>query len=350
MATTGRGISRAECDSGGNWSVAGITFRPRVLGDQGVSHSDVLADSYPPTPLGVNCLAADPHDPSSIYAGTQGQGVWHSQDRGRQWQPAGLPGQVVKSLAVSPHAPGTIYAGTKPAYLFVSRDAGQTWQELEGFRRIPFRWWWFTPAERPNQAYVQAIALSPTDPNVLLAGIEFGAVVRSDDGGKTWSRHLKNSLRDCHSLKFHASNGDWAYEAGGTGGGASYSRDGGRTWHKMKGGLAKHYGVACAADPEKPDIWYVSVAPGPGKAYGATAEAYLYRASGEVWQPIGWDAHPMSQMPIDLNSDPAAPGHLYAGTTGGTVWHSADYGDTWRKLPIDLGGIWRSFLVLSGGG
>ena len=231
--------------------------------------------------------------------------------------------------------------------MHISQDHVATWRELTGFRDIPYRRFWFSPAESPWQAYVQAITLSPTEPDLLLAGIEFGATLRSEDGGQSWSSHLRGSLRDCHSLKFHAANGDWAYEAGGTGGGASYSRDGGRSWQKMKSGLAKHYGVACAADLQRPEIWYVSVAPGPGKAYGDEPQAYLYRASGgSDWQEIGWEAHPMSQMPITLETDPAKPGHLYAGTTSGQVWHSADYGDSWQKLPFEFSSAWRSMVIL----
>lgn len=180
-----------------------------------------------------------------------------------------------------------------------------------------------------------------------MAGIEFGAVVRSEDGGRTWSNHIKGTLRDCHDLTFHAVNGQWVYEAGGTGGGAAFSRDGGLTWRKAKSGLAKHYGVACAADPERPEVWYVSVAPNPGKAYGRTAEAYLYRMSGGAgWQPIGWQDHPLPQTPIALATVPDAPGHLYAGLTYGDVWHSADYGESWQKLPFNLGGVWRSMIVI----
>jgi photosystem II stability/assembly factor-like uncharacterized protein len=324
LATTGNGIARAECRADGQWSV------------------DFLLEGQD-----VRCLAADPGNPARIYAGTQGNGVLRSDDAGKIWRPCGMAGQIVKSLAVSPHDPGTIYAGTKPAYLYVSRDGGTSWEELAGFRRIPWRWWWFSPAEKPNQAYVQAIAISPTDANIVLAGIEFGAVVRSDDGGLTWSGHRKGALRDCHTLKFHATNGNWAYEAGGTGGGASYSRDGGLTWRKAKDGLAKHYGVACAADPERPEIWYVSVAPGPGKAYGETAEAYLYRTSGGAdWQPIGWEPHPVKHMPVSLVTEPGAPGHVYAGLTNGDVWYSVDYGEAWQKLPFNLKGIWIPLVIL----
>ena len=297
----------------------------------------------------VTYLAADPADPRLIYAGTR-DGVLRSGDGGLTWQPSGMAGHCVKSLAVSPHDGNVIYAGTRPALIFISRDGGQSWAELEGFRRIPNRWWWFSPAEPGDwRAYVMCIAPSPTDPDVILAGVELGAVVRSEDGGQTWSRHRQGSLRDCHSLKFHARNGAWAYEAGGTGGGASFSRDGGVTFRKAKRGLAKNYGIVCAADPEKPEIWYVCVAPGPMNAFGKEPEIYLYRATGGAgWQPIGWDTHPLPVTPTALTTVPSAPGHLYAGLHNGDVWHTADYGDSWQKLPFNLGGIWFSLLVLPG--
>jgi hypothetical protein len=326
LATTGSGVGRAECREDGQWSV-----------------EDLLEGTD------VRCIASDPGNPMRVFAGTQGEGVLRSDDSGLTWQASGMDGEIVKSLVVSPHDSNTLFAGVKPAHLYQSQDGGRSWQEMKGFRRIPWRFWWFSPAEAPWQAYVQSISISPTDPEVVLAGIEFGAVVRSQNGGRTWSGHRRGGLRDCHNLKFHHTNGRWAYEAGGTGGGASYSQDGGITWRKFKKGLAKNYGVACAADPAKPEIWYVSVAPSPYKAYGENAEAYLYRASGGAdWQPIGWEAHPMKQMPISLVTDPQMEGHLYAGVPGGEVWHSADYGESWERLPFKFKALWSLAILFEG--
>ncbi len=323
LAVDGQTIRRASCDPQGNWPVETVLDGQKAC-----------------------CLAADPQNRAVVYAGTNGNGLFRSADGGQTWQAAGLAGQIVKAVAVSPHEPNVIYVGTKPALVFVSRDGGQSWVELADFRRIRGRRLWLSPAEPPDwRAYVQAITISPTDPQVVLAGIEFGAVVRSEDGGQSWSNHISGTLRDCHDMKFHARSGDWVYEAGG--GGAAVGRDNGRSWRKANAGLAKRYGVSCAADPEKPEIWYTAVGPSPGKSYGEKAQAYLYRAAGGAdWQPIGWQAHPLPQMPIALVTDPAAPGHLYAGLTYGDVWHSADYGDSWQKLPFNLGRIWRSMILI----
>jgi len=50
-------------------------------------------------------------------------------------------------------------------------------------------------------------------------------------------------------------------------------------------------------------------------------------------------------MVYALLTDPAAPGHVYAGLSTGAVWQSADQGETWHPLPFTLGGIHRTLLM-----
>jgi photosystem II stability/assembly factor-like uncharacterized protein len=321
LATTGDGLARAECRDGA-WQVS------RLLPGQPVT-----------------CLAADPLKPGVAYAGTRG-GVLRSDDAGLSWRPAGLTGQAVMAVAASPIQPGVVYTGTKPPALHVSRDGGESWTELEAFRRAR-AFWWLSPAEADLKPYVQGLALSPADANTIVAGIEAGAVLRSADGGQSWAGHRPGALRDCHSLIFHASQGDWVYEGGGTGAGAAWSRDGGRTWRQPRAGLDRHYGWAVAADPARPEVWYVSLSPGPLQAHAdGKAEAYIFRsAGGAAWEKLGGGLpQPLRHMPYALLTDPAAPGHLYAGLSSGDVWHSTDHGDHWAQLPFNLGGIHRALI------
>lgn len=343
LGTTGNGLARAELDSSGGWTV------------------DLLSQQEK-----VNCVCAHATNHDMIYAGTQGNGVLCSQDRGKTWQAAGLSGKIVKSLAVSKMQPDTIYAGCKPPMIFVSHDTGQTWAELEGLR--PRRqWWWFIPAETPfNQPYVQGLAVSPTDPNNIVAGIELGAVLHSTDGGKTWSTHRNGAIRDCHYLKFHVNDGNYVYEGGGSG--AAYSRDGGATWiqpdplnlvdsvmfmlnrasNKPQSGLDRRYGWAVAADPQQPDIWYCSCSIGPMFAHSGNgdARAHIYRSrNGSNWERLsGGLPSPLPYMPYGLLTDPDAPGHLYAGMSNGDIWHTQDYGDTWVQLPVNMGTIYAAMI------
>jgi photosystem II stability/assembly factor-like uncharacterized protein len=306
---------------------------------------------YPLRDQDVRCLASDPLNSSVLYAGTQGKGILYSDDSGATWKSVGLDGKIVKSLAVSRTEPGTIYAGTNPARMFVSRDGGTTWSEFESFRHIPGRWYWFSPIEKPYQAYVQGIALSPTDPQVIVAGIELGAVVRSADGGKTWSAHRKNAIIDCHSLNFHIEDGRYVYEGGGSGKAGAISRDSGITWTQSKPRFNYYnYGWAVAADPANPEIWYVSVSSGPFKAHRpGKAGAYIYRVSGGgAWEKVGAAGglpQPLNHLPYVLRTDPAVSGHLYAGLGNGEVWFSPDYGDSWQQFPFTLGSL-RDMVML----
>lgn len=298
--------------------------------------------------IDVRCLVLDQSNGNLVYAGTQGDGLLRSTDQGSNWQPAGLAGKIVKSIAISSHDPQTIYAGIKPARIYKTTDGGMSWSELRSFRKIPGSWWWFSPAETPIQAYVQAITISPDDPANLLAGIEFGAVLRSSDAGESWSKHLKGSLRDCHSLEYHQNYGNWAYEAGGTGGGVSISRDGGVSWEKHTEGLDRRYGWAIAADADRPDLIYASLSPGPGKAHSNNnAQAIIFRSvAGDPWQKLsGGLPQPLNHMPYALLTD--SPGHIYAGLSNGDVWYSSDHGDSWIQLAFNLARISRSLVILT---
>ena len=298
----------------------------------------------------VRCLSADPAGGDIVWAGTQGNGVLKSMDTGRTWFPAGLDDKVVKAMAVSPHDPNHVFAGVKPAGLFHSQDGGETWRELEGFRRIPWRWLWFSPAEPPfYQAYVHAITISPSEPDLILVGMEYGAVVRSDDGGASWSGHRRGALRDCHGMTFHPRDGQWAYEAGAGRGPGAVSRDGGASWRQPREGAVNTYGWACAADPEQPEVWYVSASTGPGDAHSWDhARAHIYRWTGGAgWKLLGGGLpQPLSALPVSLVSDRQQAGHLYAGLSSGEVWFTEDHGDQWQRLEVDLRGIWHQMVVL----
>lgn len=333
LATTGDGIARAGLSAEGTWSVEHRLPKSRVM-----------------------CLATDPLQSAAVYAGTRGNGVLRSEDGGLTWTSAGLDGCTVKAIAVSRAEPGVIYAGLKPPRLMVSRDRCEHWSEVESFQATR-AWWWRSPAEADLGAYIQGIALSPSDPRVVVVGIEAGAVLRTADEGRTWERHRPGALRDCHTVTFHHSDGNWVYEAGGTGAGASFSRDGGRTWKQPREGLDRHYGWSCAADSGRPEVWYVSASPTftwsrpfePPAHVDGQANAYIFRsAGGAAWEKLGGGLpQPLDFMAYGLLTDPTAPGHLYAGLSNGAVWHSANYGDAWERMPFSLGRIQRSFVMLS---
>ncbi|MPZ71512.1 MAG: hypothetical protein GEU71_18630, partial [Actinobacteria bacterium] len=110
LATTGRGVERGE-KTGAGWGTA------RHLAELDVRSLAVSAEGV-------------------ALAGSQGDGVWRSDDAGVSWHASGLSGQIVKSLSFCAAEPNVVYAGTKPPLVYRSEDAGRTWRELESFRRI----------------------------------------------------------------------------------------------------------------------------------------------------------------------------------------------------------------------
>ncbi len=299
---------------------------------------------------GAQCIAADPAQPSTVYAGSASAGVLRSDDAGETWSPTsplgpdGAPGAVF-SLAVSrawrSDGAGVLLAGTEPSALFVSEDRGERWRECRALRSIPSAPTWSFPP-RPWTSHVRWIAPSPHDPALLLVGIELGGVMRSTDGGETWADHRPDAYRDCHSLAFHPIARGRAYEAAG--GGAALSLDGGETWTPADDGQTRHYVWALAVDPADPDTWYVSASPSAGHAHHrpGQADSVIYRRRGDApWEELrraGLPA-PSETLVAALAADPGAAGRLFAGLRSGALYESRDYGESWQKLPVRLDGI-----------
>jgi len=324
LATTGRGIQRA-LKTQERWSL-----------DSHLTDRDVRS------------LAAAPE--TTVLAGTQGDGLFRSDDRGATWAPSGLEDTIVKSICFCAGDPSRVYAGTKPPHIFRSDDGGRSWRELTSFREVRGRSMWRQPAERPSTAYVQALACSPADPDVVVAGMEAGAVVRTADGGRTWSNHLQGSCRDCHTLHFHP-DGQHVYEGGGAvmRPGVALSADRGETWQRPAEGLDLKYGWAVTADPATADRVYISLSPGAMKAHShGNAQAAIFRRDGSgPWQRLtGGLPQPLANMPYALVSDPARPGYLLAGLADGQLWETIDGGDTWTQHPVTLDAIHRTLIAL----
>jgi photosystem II stability/assembly factor-like uncharacterized protein len=273
---------------------------------------------------GLQAVATDPGGPERIAVGCRGAGVWESVDGGSTWRDAGPPAQDVFSVAFGPD--GALYAGCEPSALYVRRDDAP-WLELAALRELPSAPTWSFPP-RPWTSHVRWIAPSPHDTGVVLAGIELGGLMRTDDGGETWADHRPGAQRDVHALAWHPTEPGRAYEAAG--GGAAWSRDGGETWQPADDGRDRHYTWALAVDPDDPGRWYVSAAPGPYEAHGnRPARAALYRWSGEgPWEELDLGLpRPLEAMPYALAwSD----GRLVAGLRDGRLLESEDGGDTWR--------------------
>ena len=123
--------------------------------------------------------------------------------------------------------------------------------------------------ELTRRQSIASIAISPTDPSKVLAGIGWsddnevsgffglakkgnGEIFRSDDGGDSWSKVTLNTngstRRNVVSIQFDPTNSEIAYL--GSDKGVYKSTDCGKTWSKINGpsGTFKNRGVAVSPD------------------------------------------------------------------------------------------------------
>ena len=291
---------------------------------------------------GACCIAVDPLDPRRVYVGTFDDGLFASCDGGETWDRsnAGLEDLRVLALTVSrSHRTGgvsAVYAGTEPSNLYRSEDGARSWQRLPALRELPSEPNWSFPG-RPWTHHVRTIALHPTDPDVVLVGIELGGVMRSTDAGASWADHNPQAHSDAHRLLTHAAVPDRVYEAAGQG--IAVSEDRGSNWKHVDEGLDRHYAWAAAIDQGDPDLWYVAVSRGPFAAHGSgDGEALIMRSVGDGWSPAaGWgDSPELRRMPYALAALPDRPGALVAGLRGGVLMLSDDASESWARLQVEL--------------
>jgi len=126
MASMALGVNTIEIDRVNPDIVYGGTtkglFRTANRGERWERIGHALPEPF------VSSIVIHPVDPSVIYTGGPG-GVWKSADSGRTWQARnqGLATLNIRALAMAPKNFQTLYAGTNGSGLYRSTDAGATW-------------------------------------------------------------------------------------------------------------------------------------------------------------------------------------------------------------------------------
>jgi hypothetical protein len=153
---------------------------------QGVFRSENGGTSWAAAASGLTtthvlALAIDPATPATIYAATNGGGVFRTDDKGVTWVPAGLPDTRVNCLVVDPATPATLFAGTHGQGVFRSQDSGATWTAV---------------STNLDNGYVYSLAIDPATPTTLYAGTSGGKVYRSTNAGAWWTRYQWSFIQE----------------------------------------------------------------------------------------------------------------------------------------------------------
>ncbi len=195
--------------------------------------------------------------------------------------------------------PFTFYFGSTGGGVWKTRDGGATWLNIsDGY---------FLTGS------VGAIAVAPSDPNVIYVGMGEAAI-----------RGVMTS------------HGDGVYK----------STDAGETWEHI--GLGKARQISrIAVHPDDPDVAFVGV---QGSPYAPTEERGVYRTrdGGSSWERILFVDS--SSGVSSLSMDPNNPRVLYAafwdhqrmpwkvrsGGPGSGIWKTSDSGESWTQLSEGL--------------
>ncbi len=259
-----------------------------------------------------------------------------------------------------------VYAGTQPAHLYFSDDLGKGWTELPNLRHVPGVEKWTFPGE-PHLAHAKSITFHPTDPNIIYVAVEVGGFLRSTDGGQTWTtvdninpdaHRVLVPTNDPSKLYGTAPTTNCGPE---TVAGFCVSADGGVSWKSM---TPRDFRIGYVdpffVHPADPNLLFVAGAKtGPGtwrKLHTADARIARSRDGGKTWEMLsgGLPEHIRANiegMAMDVWNGGYA---IFAGTTDGDVFYSEDEGEHWQTIIKGIGAVSKSHhyhnLALEGEG
>ncbi|MGD8320684.1 MAG: glycosyl hydrolase, partial [Gemmatimonadota bacterium] len=239
--------------------------------------------------------------------------------------------------------PRVYYFGGVGGGVWKTTDAGITWGNVtDGY---------------VNTASVGAIAVAPSDPNVVYVGMGEDAprgvttshgdgVYRSTDAGKTWTHLGLDATRSISRIVVHPTDPDrvWVAAQGSPYGptqerGIYRSGDGGRTWEKVLFVNENAGASDLSMDPSNPRILYAAFwdytrHPWKMRSGGAGSGIWKSTDAGSTWMRVG-EGLPDLMGKVGVSVSGANPDRVYAiveAEPDGGVFRSDDAGATWTRV------------------
>jgi hypothetical protein len=304
----------------------------------------------------------DPRD-GSIHAATNnavyGATVHSSTDLGVSWTRAeelGLPEESGLTLEKTWHIEpgregenGRLWLGGAPGVLFRSDDSGANWEAVESLVDHETRDRWHPGA---GGMCCHSIQLDPLRPEQMYVGISAAGVFRSEDGGGSWTPANQGTAADflpdpfppvgqcVHKVLVHPQQPERLWQQNHCG--VYRSDDRGERWERLEGnGLPSGFGFPLALDPRDPDTAFV--VPEVGAENRVTPDGrlgvYRTRDAGATWE-LASNGLPepawVAVMREGFSFDRLDPFGVYLGTQSGSVFVSADGGESWSEAASQL--------------
>ena len=303
----------------------------------------------------IDAIDGPRRSPNVVYLGVAQDGLYRTADAGKNWRRV-FEGNV-RAVTVDPTDEQVIYVGVEPIHLYRSEDGGKRWEELTGVQALPaeVKKNWSYPRP-PHREHVRHVFVHPDDSSLLHVCLEHGGIIRSFDRGKTWQDVSRGiDYLDIHHLSSAPGRKDLFFVA--TARGFFKSSDPGTGWQRAENGFTRDYFHDFVFLPGNPGDMLVATAdksPGywdrPERAQGAI---FRSRDLAENWERVGTGnclPEDMKQMVWALTQHPEDPSIVYAGLGAvsrgrsadptqkgnGDILVSADQGDSWERLPLEL--------------
>lgn len=304
-----------------------------------------------PEGVEVRAIAVHPRNADVIYAGTQ-DGPYRSTDGGERWERLGFPERnaVVWSLCIHPTRPNVLYAGLAPVALYRSEDNGDTWTRVSQAR---------SPAHCEKDGFdtrTIRIAVDPSRPDDIYVALEVSGVIRSTDGGETFTDvseplfelcaqpHLKSNVggRSCGDCEGMLDSHALAISKAAPGTpflalrmGLFRSNDRGTNWRDMRIGRFSPltYCRDVIVSPHDPLVMYACLSQA---AFSTAGSVYRSADLGETWQRFDRGIRAESTM-MSVAAHPDDASRVYCIARGGQVFGTEDSGESWQEYPLPAG-------------
>lgn len=304
--------------------------------------------------VAIDTRADQPRILASATSEHWGPAVFHSDDLGASWIepeqgaiafPADTGAALARAWALtpSPSEPDVVWAGSEPQGLFRSEDRGEHFTFQRPLWEHPHRPDWGAGF---GGAAIHTVLPHPIDPSRMLVAMSTGGVYRTDDGGSSWQASNTGvsayflpdpqpEFGQCvHKVARDAAEPNRLFLQNHRG--VYRSDDEGRTWTSIADTLPADFGFAILAHPAKAGVAYNFPIVSDGDRMPPDRACRVFRTddSGATWTPLteGLPQHDYygSVLRDAMCADDADPAGLYFGTRNGEVYASADEGAHWN--------------------
>jgi photosystem II stability/assembly factor-like uncharacterized protein len=240
-------------------------------------------------------------NPNILYVATS-IGIFKTEDGGDSYISCDLRDMCITCLTIDPQNINVIFAGTKENGLFKSSDGGNIWTSVN---------------HGINSTQINCITVDPINNKKIYACTAPATIYESIDGGMTWIE--LSSIINPSRLVINPIETNILYILAGEYGLSPYkSIDGGLTWSYIEVGWPFVSTLIVSSDA-------------PARIYAGTPNGICTSIdSGNHWECKG-DMFPNNRDVASFALDPHNTSVLYAGTSGGGIFKSADGGDSWVK-------------------